>query len=83
MQCRLALGGGSLADRRLGYLMRYALLSEEAARRELASLQRPFYEAYIFCYFHGRRLLEPLLQGPQRQARLLRFLTEQTAPSDL
>jgi hypothetical protein len=77
------LGEGRAPTEVLDYLMRYALLSEEAARRELASLQRPFYEAYIFCYFHGRRLLEPLLQGPQRQARLLRFLTEQTAPSDL
>lgn len=67
----------------LDYLMRYALLSEEAARRELASLQRPFYEAYIFSYFHGRQLLEPLLQGPQRKARLQQFLTEQIAPSDL
>lgn len=67
----------------LDYLMRYALLSEEAARRELASLQRPFYEAYIFTYFYGRRLLEPFLQGPQRKARLRQFLTEQMAPSDL
>ena len=71
------------ADEVLDYLMRYALLSEEAARRELASLQRPFYEANIFTYYHGRRLLEPFLQGPQRKARLHQFLTEQKAPSDL
>ena len=77
------LGEGRPATEVLGYLMRYALLSEEAARRELASLQRPFYEANIFTYFHGRRLLEPLLQGPQRKARLHQLLTEQTAPSDL
>jgi hypothetical protein len=50
------LGEGRPQAEVLGYLMRHALLSEEAARRELASLQRPFYEAYIFCYFHGRRL---------------------------
>jgi len=77
------LGEGRTPAEVLGYLMQYALLSEEAARRELASLQRPFHEATIFCYFHGRRHLEPLLQGPQRKARLRRFLTEQTAPSDL
>jgi hypothetical protein len=77
------LGEGRPQAEVLDYLMRYALLSEEAARRELASLQRPFYEANIFTYFHGRRLLEPLLQGPQRKARLHQFLTEQTAPSDL
>jgi hypothetical protein len=67
----------------LNYLMRYALLNAEAARRELASLQRPYYEARIFTYVHGRRLLEPLLQGPQRQTRLHQLLTEQTVPSDL
>ncbi len=77
------LGEGPTPAEVLSYLMRYALLSEEAARRELASLQRPFYEANIFTYFYGRRLLEPLLQGPQRKDRLLQFLTEQTAPSDL
>ncbi len=77
------LGEGRPEAEVLDYLMRYALLGEESARRELAVLQRPFYEANIFSYFHGRRLLEPLLQGPQRKAWLLRLLTEQIAPSDL
>ncbi|MBO0781811.1 MAG: hypothetical protein J2P37_23585 [Ktedonobacteraceae bacterium] len=65
------------------YLMRYTLMSEEEAYRALASLQRPFHDAYIFTYFHGRQLLEAILQGPQRQKRLHRLLTEQFAPSDL
>lgn len=77
------LGEGRPRAEVLAYLMRYALLSEDAARRELAALQRPFYEANIFTYFYGRRLLEPLLQGPQRKVRLYQLLTEQTAPSDL
>ena len=77
------LGEGRPEAEVLDYLMRYALLREDAARRELASLRRPFYEANIFSYFHGRRLLEPLLQGPQRMASLGQFLTEQMAPSDL
>ena len=67
----------------LDYLLRYALLSEEAARRELASLQRPFHEAYIFTYFYGRQLLEKILQGPERQKRLQELLTQQITPSDL
>ena len=67
----------------LAYLVRYALVNEEAARRELASLQRPFSRGNIFTYFYGRRLLSPILQGPQRKARLYQLLTEQTAPSDL
>lgn len=67
----------------MGYLMRYALLSEETAHRALASLQRPFHQAYIFTYFYGRRLLEASLQGPQRQKRLQQLLTQQLTPSDL
>jgi hypothetical protein len=65
------------------YLMRYALLDEEAAQRQLASLQRPFHEAYIFTYFYGRRLLEASLQGPQRRELLHQLLTRQVLPSDL
>jgi hypothetical protein len=77
------LSEGRPDDEVLVYLVRYALVSEEAARRELASLQRPFSRGNIFTYFHGRRLLSPILQGPQRKARLYQLLTEQTAPSDL
>lgn len=77
------LSEGRPDDEVLAYLVRYALVSEEAARRELASLQRPFSRGNIFTYFHGRRLLSPMLQGPQRKARLYQLLTEQTAPSDL
>lgn len=65
------------------YLMRYALIDEEAAQRQLASLQRPFHETYIFTYFYGRRLLEANLQGPQRQERLRQLLTQQFTASDL
>jgi len=65
------------------YLMRYALLEEEAAQRQLASLQRPFHETYIFTYFYGRRLLEASLQGPQCRERLHQLLTQQILPSDL
>lgn len=72
------------ADREVkDYLIRYALMDEESALRELASLQRPFHEAYIFTYFYGRKLLEASLQGPQRQYRLHQLLTQQILPSDL
>lgn len=64
------------------YLVRYSLLEEEAAHRELASLQRPLRETYIFTYFYGRRLLEPFLQGPQRREHLSALLTQQMLPSD-
>lgn len=65
------------------YLMRYALMDEETAQRQLASLQRPFHEAYIFTYFYGRQLLEASLQGPRRQECLHKLLTQQILPSDL
>lgn len=65
------------------YLMRYALMDEDAAQRQLASLQRPFHETYIFTYFYGRRLLEASLHGPQRRERLRQLLTQQILPSDL
>ena len=77
------LSEGCPDDEVLAYLMRYALVGEETARRELASLQQPFSRGNIFTYFHGRRLLSPLLQGPQRKVRLYQLLTEQTSPSDL
>jgi hypothetical protein len=65
------------------YLTRYALMDEETALRRLASLQRPFHEAYIFTYFYGRKLLEASLQGPQCRERLHQLLTQQILPSDL
>jgi hypothetical protein len=65
------------------YLMRYALMDEESAHLELASLQQPLHETYIFSYFYGRQLLEPMVQGPQRQEHLYQLLTQQLVPSDL
>jgi hypothetical protein len=65
------------------YLRRYALMDDEAAHRQLASLQRPLCETYIFTYFYGRQLLEPILLGPQRRERLSQLLTQQILPSDL
>ena len=65
------------------YLTRWAFTDEEEARRGLPSLQRPFVEAYIFCYHHGRELLEPGMRGPGRDAFVRRLLTEQVSPSEL
>ena len=65
------------------YLERWAFMDEEEARRALPSLRRPFTEAYIFCYHHGRMLLEPGMRGPGRDAFVRRLLTEQVSPSEL
>ena len=65
------------------YLVRWAFLDEERARRALPSLRRPFAEAYVFCYHHGRELLEPGMRGPGRDDFVRSLLTEQVCPSDV
>ncbi|HEU0003819.1 MAG TPA: hypothetical protein VFQ36_23130 [Ktedonobacteraceae bacterium] len=65
------------------YIMKYALLPEEYAQKDLEFLRDPFREGYIFTYFYGRRLMRPCLQGNDRQQVFTRFLTEQICPSDL
>ncbi len=41
-------------------------------------------KAYLMrTYFHGRRLLEPILRGPRHHERLRQLLTQQILPSDL
>jgi hypothetical protein len=65
------------------YLARWALIDEEEAQRALPSLRRPFTEAYIFCYHHGRELLKAGMRRPGRDAFVRRLLTQQICPSDL
>jgi len=84
-QCNAALmlGEGRPEDEVVRYLARWALLDEEEARRALPTLRRPFAEAYVFCYHYGRELLEPGMQGQDRDGFVRRLLTEQVCPSDL
>lgn len=65
------------------YLMRYYMTTDEAAVKMLHYLKRPFREAYCFTYFHGKRLMQPWLQGSDRLSVFRRFLTEQLYPSEL
>lgn len=65
------------------YIMKYALIPEEYAQKDIEFLKDPFREAYIFTYFYGRHLMRPWLSGPDRKAVFKRFLTEQICPSDL
>ena len=65
------------------YLERWTFMNEKEALRVLPSPRRPFAEAYIFCYDHGRKLLEPRMEGPDRYGFVRRLLTEQLCPSDL
>lgn len=63
------------------YLMRYSLLNEARARKALEFLKSPLWRAYAFTYIEGRRLMQPLLQGPDRHAVFHRLLTEPVYPS--
>lgn len=65
------------------YLVTYSLLSSTEARKFLEYLKVPFQQAYIFTYFHGKQLMRPWLQGPDRWQAFRRFLTEQMYPSEL
>ncbi|MFI7640240.1 hypothetical protein [Nonomuraea sp. NPDC049400] len=64
-----------------GYLMRWALYSEEEAALALGGILSPSpMRPYIFGYFHGWDLLRPWVTGPDRVRRLL---TEQLLPADV
>lgn len=84
-QCNAALmlAEGRPLEEAARYLERWALLDEEEARRSIPPMRRPFAEAYIFCYHHGRKLLEPGMRGPDPRGFARRLLTEQVLPSDL
>ena len=84
-QCNAALmlAEGRPPEEAARYLGRWALLDEEEASRSIAPMLRPFAEAYIFCYHHGRELLEPEMRGPGRDDFVRGLLTEQVCPSDL
>ncbi|MBV9791771.1 MAG: hypothetical protein JOZ51_26515 [Chloroflexi bacterium] len=79
----LMLDEGYASAEVMHYLMQHGLLDQAAAQRALQALQRPFCEAYIFTYWHGRQLLAPWLQGSQRSTMLARLLTEQMLPSQM
>lgn len=79
----LMLDEGRSQEEAARYLARWALLDEEEARRAVPSLRRPFAEAYVFCYHHGRKLLESGMRGPDPGGFVRKLLTEQVLPSDL
>ncbi|MDQ4076184.1 MAG: hypothetical protein M3220_08050 [Chloroflexota bacterium] len=77
----LMLDQGEPEEEVLAYLRRYTIEPEVRVQKALAFLKDPLMRPYIFSYTYGRRLLEPLLQGPNRLTTLRRLLTEQLYPS--
>jgi hypothetical protein len=69
----------------LAKALRYSLNSEAEVRRMVGQLQEAtlLQKVYQFSYYHGRHLMEPLLQGEDRLETWQRFLTEPLTPGRL
>ena len=66
------------------YFVKYMLLPEERATAYSAFLKHPLYGLHVaLTYGNGQKLVRRWLQGPDRDAVFLRFLTEQWTPSQL
>jgi hypothetical protein len=76
---------GATFDDVLAKALRYTLNSEAEVRRMVAQLQEAtlLQKVYQFSYYHGRHLMEPLLQGENRLEMWRTFLTEQLTPGGL
>ncbi len=67
----------------LEYAMTYSAFPEAQLRSYLPWLDLPLARLYAFTYSHGKRLIRPFLEGPQRNNVIRRLLTEQVVPSRL
>ncbi|MGH3568178.1 MAG: hypothetical protein ACRDRH_19555 [Pseudonocardia sp.] len=67
----------------IGYLQRWALLSEPDATWAVQFLATPGMDTYVLSYDHGWRLLDRWLDSPDRVQRFRRLLTEPVLPADL
>jgi len=63
------------------YLVHFGLITPERAAKGLEFLQHPLSRSYIFNYGVGRKLLAPLLQGPDRVENFARLLSEPFTPT--
>ncbi|MEU9607990.1 hypothetical protein [Streptomyces sp. NPDC048057] len=65
------------------YLSRWALLADTETPTALTTLRSTGMALYVLGYFHGWRLLDTWLSGPEREVRVRRLLTEQLLPADV
>ncbi len=77
----MMLRNGRSDEEMLDYAMAYTPHPQALIREMLSSLKSPLRQIYAFSYYHGRRLMEPLLAGPDRAQVFRRLLTEQVYPS--
>lgn len=58
-------------------------LAKYMHRADIAFWQQPFRDFFPSIEYYGKHLVQPHLQGPNRQAMFRRLLTEQVYPSEL
>ena len=63
------------------YLVHFGLISPQQAAKGLEFLSHPLSRTYIFNYGVGRKMLAPLLQGPDRVPNFARLLGEPLTPA--
>lgn len=57
---------GRSADEVVQYLEQWGLRRHEEAQHSIRFLSSPLSRVYVFTYYYGERLLDPLLAGPDR-----------------
>jgi hypothetical protein len=65
------------------YLVHFGLVTPERAAKGLEFFLNPLSRSYIFNYGVGRKLLAPLLQGPDRVENFARLLSEPLTPAQV
>jgi hypothetical protein len=74
---------GRTAEEVQQYLMHFGLLTPERAAKALEFMLDPLWRSYIFNYAAGRKLLAPLLGGPDRIENFSRLLSEPFTPTQV
>jgi len=65
------------------YLARYQLETQDQVARTLRFLQIPLWRSYAFNYSVGKKLLAPLLEGPDWVENFARLLSEPFTPTQV
>ena len=63
------------------YLVQWGLRRPDEARHHISFLASPIYRVYVFTYYYGERLLEPLVSGPDRLKVFYDIATNSVYPS--
>jgi len=65
------------------YVARYQLETQDQVARTLRFIQIPLWRSYAFNYSVGKKLLAPLLEGPDRVQNFARLLSEPFTPTQV